>query len=224
MFRVLTIAREYGAGGSAAARMVADKLGWRLMDGALVGAIAAAAKVDTETVARYDEHVDSLWHRFHRAGLWALAMCGGVSPADARFFDAATIADCAAQVIARTAARGNCVIVGRGAQCVLRGRADVLHVFIYGPWRERVSRVRSRLKSARKLGESIRLVDHERASYMRTFYGCDWKDPHLYQMMISSQVGIENAASMIVQVVLQGGTHPFTPPCELACSGHGARG
>jgi cytidylate kinase len=224
MFRVLTIAREYGAGGSAVAQMVADRLGWRLLDRALLGAVGATAQVDTETAARYDEHVDSWWRRFHRAGLWALAVSGGFPPADAQFFDAATIADSARQVIARAAVSGNCVIVGRGAQCILRGHADVFHVFIYGPWRERVSRVRSRLKSARKLGELIRWTDHERASYIRTYYGCDWKDPHLYQMMISSQIGTENAASIIVEAVLQGGTRLFRPPAELACSRDGGRG
>ena len=41
--------------------------------------------------------------------------------------------------------RGNCVIVGRGAQCVLRDRKDAFHVFIYAPWAERVARIRQRL-------------------------------------------------------------------------------
>ncbi|HLN03511.1 MAG TPA: cytidylate kinase family protein [Bryobacteraceae bacterium] len=78
---------------------------------------------------------------------------------------------------------------------------DVLNVFIYGSWEERVSRVRNRVDLSQDIEELIRLTDHERARYIRANYGRDWKDPHLYHMMISSQIGIETAAWMIVNAV-----------------------
>lgn len=107
----------------------------------------------------------------------------------------------AQEVIAKAAARGDCVIVGRGAQSILRDREDVLHVFIYGPWGERVSRVRGRLKPTGDAAELIRLTDRERAGYIRTYFKCDWKDPHLYHIMISSEIGLDKAAWMIVDAV-----------------------
>jgi hypothetical protein len=122
-----------------------------------------------------------------------------------QFFESETMAKFAQGMIAKAAASGNFVIVGRGAQCVLRGRKDVFHAFIYSPWEERVSRVRSRLESPKNVGELIRLTDHERASYVQTYYRCDWKDPHLYHMMISSQLGTETAVEMILDAVNGGG-------------------
>lgn len=205
MFRVVTVAREYGSGGSRIARRVAEELGWKLLDQALIWDIARSAQVDAETVRRYDEHVDSWWHRFHRGGLRAASIAAGVTPADAQFFDAETEAAFAEGAIEEAAATGNCVIVGRGAECVLQGCEDVFHVFIYGPWQERVSRVRSRLKAPRDVRDLIRSIDRERAAYIRTHYGCDWKDPHLYHMMISSQLGAETAAWIIVNAVERGG-------------------
>src|ERR1035437_5049302 len=59
MFRVLTVAREYGSGGGLIARRVAEKLGWNLLDKALVEAIARSAQVDPDLARRYDERVDS---------------------------------------------------------------------------------------------------------------------------------------------------------------------
>ena len=56
------------------------------------------------------------------------------------------------------------MIVGRGAQCVLQDREDVLHVLIYAPWAERVERVRARLKASQDVEELTRMTDHERAS------------------------------------------------------------
>jgi cytidylate kinase len=205
MFRAVTVEREYGAGGSLIAQRVAEILRWNLLDRALIGAVARAAQVDADTVGRYDRNIDSWWSQFHRGGLRAAAIHAGVTVADTEFFDAARVAVFAHRVIASAAVSGNCVIVGRGGQCVLQDRADVLHVFIYGPWRERVSRVRARVKPIRDVGESIRATDRKRASYVRTYYGCDWKDPHLYQMTISSQIGLESAAFLIVEAVLGGG-------------------
>lgn len=214
MFRVVTVEREYGAGGSFIARRVAVKLGWNLWDRALVEAVADDAQVDYETAARYDERVDAWWHRFHRSGLWSAAIVAGIAPKEVRFLDAESMAVSARQVIAAAAAAGDCVIVGRGAQCVLQGRADIFHVFIYGPWGERVSRVRSCRKSSEDVAETIRLTDNERAHYIRTYYGFDWKDPHLYNMMISSDAGLEKAADAIVDAVRRS-KYPFYAACRI---------
>ena len=201
MFKIVTVAREYGSGGGIIARTVAEKLGWTLLDGALIRAVARTAEVNTESAGRYDEQVDSWWHRFNRAGLRSAAIWAGIPPGDVQFFDADAVATLTQQVMLKAAATGDCVIVGRGAQCVLQDHEEVLHVLICAPWAERVGRVRARAQLSWDVEELMRATDHERASYIRTYYGCDWKDPHLYHMMISSQIGIEIAAWMIVNAV-----------------------
>ena len=206
MFRVITVAREYGSGGGIIARMVAEKLGWNLLDGALIGAVARTAEVDTEIAGQCDEHVDSWWHRFNRGGLWSAAIMAGIAPGDVQFFDADTMAKFTRKVMLKAAVTADCVIVGRGGQCVLQDHEEVFHVFIYAPWAERVGRVRTRAQASPDVEKVISVTDHERASYLRTYYGCDWKDPHLYHMMINAQIGTGMAAGMIVNAV-QGGGH-----------------
>jgi cytidylate kinase len=201
MFRVVTVSREFGSGGSIIARKAAEKLRWNLLDRSLITAVARAAQVDADTAERYDENVESWWHRFNQGGIRSAAIFAGIAPDDAQLFDAETEAMFAGEVTLKAAARGDCVIVGRGAQCVLQDCEDVLHVFIYAPWAERVERVRARLESSQDIEELIRGTDHDRATYIRTYYGCDWKDPHLYHMMINSQIGTEMAACMIVNAV-----------------------
>ena len=205
MFRVVTISRECGSGGGIIARNLAKKLKWNLLDRALIAEVARSAQVDAAIVGRYDEHVDSFWHRFNRGGLWSSAIVAGIAPEDAQIFDAETVAWFAQRAILKAAETGGCVIVGRGAECVLQDREGVLHVFIYGPWAERLERVRARAEPSQDAEDLIQGTDHERASYVRTFYGCDWKDPHLYQMMLSSELGTERIVSMIVEAV-EGGS------------------
>jgi cytidylate kinase len=201
MFRVVTIAREYGSGGAAIGQRVARDLGWRLLDDDLIEAVARSANVAVGTARRYDECVDSWWHRMNRAGLWSAAIMAGASPADVQFFDADTMAAISQEVILRAASKGNCVIVGRGAQCVLRDWTRVLHVFAYGSWPERMARVQERLGSDCDAAELLQSVDRTRAASVRRYFGCDWKDPQLYHMMLNTQLGIENVASMITRAV-----------------------
>ncbi len=198
MFQVLTIAREYGSGGGAIARRVAHHLGWRLLDGKLVEAVARTAQVNPEIVRRYDESTDSWWHKINRAGTWAAAVWAGVYPDDARCFDAAAVSSFTQDEIARAAARGACVIVGRGSQCVLRRAPEAFHVFILAPWDQRVERVRQRVPAEEDVEELIRSIDRSRAGHIRQYCGCDWKDPHLYHMMVSSERGEEHIARLII--------------------------
>src|SRR5262245_9235628 len=116
MFRAVTVAREFGSGGGVIAQSVARQLGWKFLDRNLLVACARAAQVDIETALRFDESLDSWWHRFNRRGLWAAAVEAGARPDDAQFFDSATMAAFAHALIAGAGAEGHCVIVGREAQ------------------------------------------------------------------------------------------------------------
>lgn len=204
MFRVLTVAREFGSGGGRIARRVSGKLGWNVLDKALVEAIARAAQVEPDLARRYDERVDSWLHRVSRRGLWHGAFEGVASARDAEFFDAETMAALTRNLISEAYESGNCVIVGRGAQRILQDRKDVLHVFVYAPWPNRVARVRSRVPEVEDVEHLIRSTDQHRAEYIRVFFGCNWTDPHLYHAMFSSELGEETVTRIIIDLMEQG--------------------
>ena len=210
MFRVLTVSREYGSGGGHIARRVAETLGWNLLDKALVEQVAREAEVDPQLAQRYDECVDSRLHRLSRRGLWHGAFDGAATMADTEVFDAETMAALERNLITEAHARGNCVIVGRGAQCVLQDRPDVLHVFIYAPLPQRVARVRERVSGEWDIERRIHATDQQRAGHIRTYFGCRWDDPHLYHMLISSELGEEQVARMIVEAIQAAATTPVT--------------
>lgn len=204
MFRTLTVSREYGSGGSAIAQRVAERLNWKLYDRALIEAIARAGQVEPETAQRYDERVDSWMHRVGRRGLWHGALESVASVTELEFFDAETMAALAREVIEKAADKGDCVIVGRGAQCVLQDRADTLHVFIYAPWTERVARIREKVRSRKDVDGLVRETDQKRAEYIRLYFGRDWRDEQLYQLMVDSQLGEDAAAGIIVEALDHG--------------------
>jgi len=84
---------------------------------------------------------------------------------------------------------------------VLQDRADTLHVFIYAPQCERIARVRQRVPAENNPEELIRSMDRQRSEYIRIYFGCNWSDPHLYHMLISSEVGEDEVASIIIETI-----------------------
>jgi cytidylate kinase len=199
VFRALTVTAECGAGRRVIAERVAELLGWNLLDEALIESVARTVGLPAETVAEYDERVGSWWHRFHLAGLRAAALQACIG--ETVLFGEEAVLEATQRAIAIEAWKGSCVIVGRGAQCVLQDREDVLHVFLYGPRLDRILRIRSEASSDGEAVELVRSTDAEQARYIRAYYDCDWKDPHLYDMMISSKVGAEATANLIVKLV-----------------------
>jgi cytidylate kinase len=204
MYRVLTGAREYGSGGARIAKLVAEELEWRLFDSALISEIARAANVDPGLARQYDERVDSWLHRMGRRGLWHGAFEGVAAVAATDFFDAETVATLTRNVIEGAYAIGSCVIVGRGAQCILQDREDAFHVFVYAPWADRVKRVRHRVVDSSGVEDLIRLMDAQRADYIRLNFSQDWTAPHLYDLLISSKRGDEAVVSTILHAMGKG--------------------
>jgi cytidylate kinase len=197
MFRVLTIGREYGSSGALIGRGIAEQLGWKLLDKGFIENIARAAKIDPQLARQFDERKDTWLERLGR-DFWRGTLVAGSSLSEIDFFDVETMAALTRKMIEEAYAQGNCVIVGRGAQCLLQRRTDAFHAFIYAPWVARVERVQQRLPGTTQIDELIRSTDQQRADYIRTNYKRDWLDPHLYHLMICSGLGEKQVASTII--------------------------
>jgi cytidylate kinase len=171
--RVVTISREYGSGGAAAARTLAERLGYQLLDRGLILQMAKAAGVELGVAEMFDERVDPWLHRLGRT-LWR----GGVeavAPLDeAAIVDADRLASLGVRIIQEAAVLGGCVIVGRGAQCVLQGRSDSMHVFVYASRAERAHRLRERLDPKADVEGAMDATDRERAAFLRRHFDADW--------------------------------------------------
>ena len=211
MFRVVTVAREYGSGGARVAELLAQRLGWKLLDRCLVEKIAQAARVEPTVAQEYDERPDPWFDRLARV-FWQGGALRGVLPGPSLdVFDANVVASVTRDLIEEAAAMGNCVIVGRASQCILQQRSGAFHVFIYAPRKERLHRVRTRHGSLAEAEEAMDARDRERAAYVRQFCDQDWTNRHLYHLMLSSSLGEQVAVSTILAAMGQGQENPAPP-------------
>jgi cytidylate kinase len=202
-YRVLTVSREFGSGGGRIAKTIADRQGWKLLDGALIEAIACAGHVNPNVVSHFDEHVEGWLQRMNRQAMRGAALAAGVALEVENCFDEEVMTKLTRQIVEHAHSEGDCVIVGRGAQCILQAKADVFHVFVYAPLRVRIHRLRARLEPGANIEQRIRDVDAERAHYLRLRFGKEWNNPHLYDLMISSGED-EDATSRVIEYAMRG--------------------
>ena len=197
MFRVITVSRQYGSGGGEIARRLASRLGWRLVDQSVVNEIAARARVSPSVAAEYDERVDPWFHRMVKA-LWQGGYEGLATTVDTSVLDSEGMTRLAGEVIREAASLGQCVIVGRGSQCILCGHKDAFRVSVFGPRHEKIQRLRERLAPGTDAERVMDEMDRRRAAYINRFYGEGWKDRRLYHLVISSALGLETVTDTIL--------------------------
>lgn len=200
MFRIITIEREYGAGGSIVAAELARRKGWQLLDQQLTCEIAKDAAVDERAVARREEKCDPLMHRLAKV-FWRGSYERSLPISDDKIFDADELVHHAHRVIQRKAEEGGCVIVGRGAPYILRARPDAFHVFVYGSRDAKLRRLISLKMKEKDAIEMVDTIDRERAAFVRKYFNAEWPCRRLYHLMLNSDHGIEHATNVILSTM-----------------------
>jgi cytidylate kinase len=195
---VVTVSRQFGAGGLRVARMLAESLGYRLVDRELVEEAARHLGVDPQVARSRDERAPAL---VEELGLALAAGSPELGPTTVGLGDQALAAGTGA-VIRSLADAGDYVILGRGGQAALADRRDACHIALVGGLGDRVRRIVQWQgvdeQAARAMCDR---VDAERAAYVRRFYGVDIRDPVLYDCVLNtSRMGIEGAAATAASV------------------------
>jgi hypothetical protein len=116
-------------------------------------------------------------------------------------FDAEKAASLSKRVIEEAYKMGNCVIVGRGAQCILRARPDVYHAFVYGRRADKVKRLQERVNPGTDIEALMRSMDAQRVEYVRLHFKQNWLNPYLYDIMIDSKGQTEKVAKLIIEAM-----------------------
>jgi cytidylate kinase len=196
---ILTVSRLYGSGGSEVAAIVAQELGWSLLDNAVVDAVAARMGLSVAEVQAREERVPSLVERLTSA--MAMGSQEWMSPiADAKQVTDEQLIEVTRHVIEEAILRGPLVVVGRGTWQMLAEREDTLHVFCYAPRKALIARTMKREGISSE--EATRLVDEtnkQRDQWVRLHWERDRRALENYDLSVNTErLGIEGAAELIV--------------------------
>jgi cytidylate kinase len=196
---IVTVSRQYGAGGLTVSAALADALGYRFADREIVEQAAARVGLDGDLAEHLDERVPALVEKVGLALAAASPEFGLVAPPAA---DDRLLAEEVRHVLESMASAGGFVVLGRGGQAALQGRTDAVHISLVGDLADRMARImRSQGLNESEARDACRRVDAERAGYVRRFYGVDIADPLLYDAVLNTtRLGTDGATEAAAKI------------------------
>ena len=197
MIDIITVEREYGCGGGEIAKLVSDRLRWKLWDHLLTEEIARLAQCPKAVVQHREERTDPLYYRLFKSFLRG-SYEGSINAHKLKLVDSESILRITERVVGEIASTGHCVIVGRGSQHFLERRPGTLRVFLYAPTEEKVRRVMVRGKSETEARGLVETVDRDRADFIQKYFHVEWPSRSLYHVMLNTSVGEQN----VIQTIL----------------------
>ena len=182
MNKIITISREFGAGGHTIGKRVAQELGIEFYDRDIVRETAKASGIDPALIENEGEDV---------------------SRTDSILDTQEVIHDVQQAIIVRLAQKGPCVILGRCADEALREAGiDSLNVFIHADDIHRAVRASELLGStnATEIQKLMAKKDNSRHTYYSHYTGKKWGDCHSYHLTLDSgALGYDLCVKLIVE-------------------------
>jgi len=206
---VITIGRQFGAGGSTVGEMLADRLHADLLESRIIDEVAQRLQLPKEEVEAEDESAGSLLSRL----LVALGSASSEplippevtawSPpnADPAFDTRKAVLQITQLVLQEAARAGNVVIVGRGGAYLLSGFPGALHVFLRAETAVRVKTVMARFNivSEDEARRRIKQTDENWTAYIKQVYGHDRNLAAHYDMVLDTgRLGYETTVEVIL--------------------------
>ena len=183
--RIVTISRLLGAYGDIIAPIVARRMGLSLIGRDQLHELAQGCDPEfTDICSIYEtEHGPHFFERI--------------------FFDRPSYTSVFEALTFEQASRGNVVIVGRGAQIILREIPGVARVRIVAPKDIRVKRIMERLNFSREEAEDYaHKYDHERENLVRSIFQSDPQDWSLYDVIVNTErFSAGDAAQLVIDAV-----------------------
>jgi cytidylate kinase len=197
---LITISRQYGAGGSEVARQVAAALGWSLVDNEFIEQVARRAGLPPEEVADREERCLSFLERLSLTMASSAPELFPPETGTAEDRDEVMVVRMTERLVAELAEAGSAVLVGRAAPAVLGQEGDAVHVKLVAPVAFRLEQACQRLAlDPKKALEVLKRTDKNRARYHREYYDRDWDDPVNYDMVLNTdRLQFDGATSVIV--------------------------
>ena len=174
---IITISREYGAGGHSIGKRVAEELGLEFYDRDIIRNTVRESGLDAGVVEHEEEEIS------RADAIWRL-----ITPAaytDRR----ETIHSIERKVILMLAKKGPCVILGRCADTILEEfDIESLNVFIYADAIHRAVRVSELIgsKNPSEIQKAMKKTDNARRNYYQQFTGKHWGDTKNFNLSIDS--------------------------------------
>lgn len=191
MKKIITISREFGAGGGEIGAKVAEALNWEYYHKELILRAAADSNIDVSDLLEWDEKVpvsfgftQSLFDFYSR-------------PMSEQVFEAQK------KVILEIGQKGKCVITGRNANMILKEFGGCLNIFVHADFDWRLRRMKEKMPdfTEEQVAAEINAIDKKRRKYCTFFTKTEFGHSDFYDICLdTSRLGIDTCVDIITHV------------------------
>lgn len=199
---VITISRQFGAGGKTLGEMIAKQLEYTFVDNEIIQLVAKKAKVSTNWVESIEKEAGGKLLKF-MSGLVRKSFIDRILSDERGYIDEEIYVDLLHKIISQIAEEADVVILGRGGQYILRDTEDVFHILLIADREDRIRFMETHYDlSPSQALQSVNREDKRRVNLYRKFGKENYDHPDLYHLVLNmSKLELEDACDLVCDLV-----------------------
>ena len=198
---VITISRQFGAGGKTIGKRVADELGYTFVDEDIIQIIAEKAKVSPGWVLSVEKEAGGRLSRMVNR-MVSMPLVERILKDDYGYIDEQIYIDYLVIIISQMAEDGNVLFLDRGSQYILNDHPDAFHILLLNSFENRVKFMLERYNmTAHQATKVVKSEEKRRVSLYRKIGKQDYEQPALYHLVMNmAKVELDLAVETIIRL------------------------
>jgi cytidylate kinase len=199
---VITISRQFGAGGKTIGQKVAEALGYTFLDEDIIQIIAEKAKVSPGWVESVEKEAGGRLSRIVTK-MVSRPLIDRVLKDEKGYIDEQIYIDYLVVIIAQMAEDGNVVFLDRGSQYILNDFPEAFHILLINTFANRIKFMMNNYDlSQNRATHIVKTEEKRRMNLYRKIGKQDYDQPELYHLVINmARVDLEEAVQLILHLV-----------------------
>ena len=199
---VITISRQFGAGGKTIGKKVAETLGYTFVNEDIIQMIAEKAKVSPGWVESVEKEAGGRLSRIVTK-MVSRPLIDRILKDDYGYIDEQIYIDYLVVIIAQMAEEGNVVFLDRGSQYILNDLPDAFHILLINTFANRVKFMMDQYEmTEHRAAQVVKNEEKRRLNLYRRIGKQDYEHPELYHLVINmARIDLDEAAQMIIRMV-----------------------
>lgn len=198
---IVTVNRECGSGGGEIARLLGEKLGFKVYNRVILEEVAKQFDITPEAMDRIKARKNAWWDDFCRfyQKFGALSYTPGEKPEATPM----TLYYAEARLLRELAEQESCVIIGRAAFNIFRDAPAAFHVLIMANRDKRIARIAKKQNLSREeAAKLIDRIDEERNTFVKNVSDVSRFDVHNYDLVLNiTDIEPDKVASILCEII-----------------------
>jgi cytidylate kinase len=199
---VITISRQFGAGGRTLGEMVAERLGYEFYDNEVIQMVSIHAKVSADSVDALEKATGGTFKKII-ADIVPKGLRDLIVSRKQETIDEEIYVDILQKIITEIADDGNAIIIGRGSQYILKDHENTFHVLVIAEGKDREKFLEEKYELTHEQALlAVSQDDRRRANLYRKFGVSDYDQPDRYHLVLNtSKLDFDSACELICELV-----------------------